>query len=76
MKLHIESAGSMKVLPVLLFALLLAPHARVFAQTPFYQGKTIVLARGSTPGGIGELRMRALIQVVKKHIPGQPDDSC
>jgi tripartite-type tricarboxylate transporter receptor subunit TctC len=72
MKLYIEWIRSVQVLAVCFLVSLLAPHARVFAQTPFYQGKTIVLARGSTPGGIGELRMRALIQVVKKHIPGQP----
>ncbi|MET0502536.1 MAG: hypothetical protein ABW172_13510, partial [Candidatus Binatia bacterium] len=72
MKLAIAWAGSVKALAVLLLASLLAPPATIFGQTPFYQGKTIILARGSTPGGIGELRMRALLQVLKKHIPGQP----
>jgi tripartite-type tricarboxylate transporter receptor subunit TctC len=72
MKLDIAWAGSVKALAVLLLASLLAPPATIFGQTPFYQGKTIILARGSTPGGIGELRMRALLPVVKKHIPGQP----
>ena len=42
------------------------------AQAPFYQGKTITLVRGSTPGGIGEMRVRALMPHLRKHIPGQP----
>ena len=44
----------------------------VFSQTPFYQGKTITLVRGSTPGGVGERRVRAVIPYLSKHIPGNP----
>ena len=40
-----------------------------FSQTPFYQGKTITLIRGSTPGGVGELRVRAVIPYLQKYIP-------
>ena len=43
-----------------------------FSQTPFYQGKTITLIRGSTPGGVGELRVRAVIPYLQKYIPGNP----
>jgi hypothetical protein len=43
-----------------------------FAQAPFYQGKTITLIRGSTPGGAGERRARAVIPYLTKHIPGNP----
>jgi tripartite-type tricarboxylate transporter receptor subunit TctC len=43
-----------------------------FAQAPFYQGKTITLIRGSTPGGTGERRARAVIPYLTKHIPGNP----
>jgi tripartite-type tricarboxylate transporter receptor subunit TctC len=43
-----------------------------FSQTPFYQGKTITIVRGSTPGGIGEMRTRAWTNHLKKHIPGNP----
>jgi tripartite-type tricarboxylate transporter receptor subunit TctC len=50
----------------------LAPAESAVAQAPFYQGKTITLVRGSTPSGIGEMRVRALIPYLKKHIPGQP----
>ena len=43
-----------------------------FSQSPFYQGKTITLIRGSTPGGVGERRARAVMPYLSKHIPGNP----
>jgi tripartite-type tricarboxylate transporter receptor subunit TctC len=43
-----------------------------FAQTPFYQGKTITLIVGAGPGGLGDLRAKALASVLVKHIPGNP----
>ena len=42
------------------------------AQAPFYQGKTITLIRGSTPGGVGERRARSVVPYLTKHIPGNP----
>jgi tripartite-type tricarboxylate transporter receptor subunit TctC len=56
---------------VFLFSLLL-PESNAWGQAPLYQGKTVTLVRGSTPGGIGEMRLRALVPYLKKHIPGQP----
>ena len=72
MELHIGWTCSVHVVALLILIFLVAPVRRAFRQTPFYQGKTITIARGSTPGGIGETRMRALIPYLKKHIPGQP----
>src|SRR5688500_13038010 len=72
MKLHIGWAGSLTVLALLVVISLPASSGRAFGQAPFYQGKTITLVRGSTPGGIGEMRVRTLIPYLKKHIPGQP----
>ena len=72
MKLHIEWTRSVQVVALLSLISLPAPVGRAFGQVPFYQGKTITLVRGSTPGGIGEMRVRALIPYLKKHIPGQP----
>jgi tripartite-type tricarboxylate transporter receptor subunit TctC len=72
MKLCIQWARSLKVVPLIVLISLLASGGRAFGQAPFYQGKTITLVRGSTPGGIGEMRVRALIPYLKKHIPGQP----
>ena len=46
--------------------------ADLFAQTPFYQGKTITIIQGRDPGGTGDMRTRALIPFVQKYIPGNP----
>src|SRR5687767_15329836 len=43
-----------------------------FSQAPFYQGKTIMIIRGSAPGGVGEMRTRAVANYLKKHVPGSP----
>jgi tripartite-type tricarboxylate transporter receptor subunit TctC len=52
--------------------LLLVSWAPGFAQAPFYEGKTITMIRGGAPGGIGEMRTRAVAAFLKKHIPGNP----
>jgi len=44
-----------------------------FAQSNFYQGKTINLIVGSTTGGGYDLWARLLAQHLGKHIPGNPD---
>ena len=49
----------------------LAPMA--LAQTPFYEGKNVLLVSGTDAGGAGDLRTRAVIPVLKKHIPGHPN---
>ena len=43
-----------------------------WAQTAYYQGKTLTILRGGTPGGYGDLQARALIPYLKKYIPGEP----
>jgi len=43
-----------------------------FAQSPYFQGKTIKIIRGGEPGGSGDLQARALIPFLKKNIPGDP----
>ena len=45
----------------------------VLAQVPFYQGKTITVISGQEPGGTGDLRLKAILPHLKKHIPGQPN---
>ena len=54
---------------ILLIAICCGP---VFSQTPFFQGKTVTLIVGAGPGGMGDLRARALASVLVKHIPGNP----
>jgi tripartite-type tricarboxylate transporter receptor subunit TctC len=44
----------------------------VFSQAPFYQGKTITIIQGRDPGGTGDMRVRALLPFLQKHIPGNP----
>ena len=51
--------------------MVLAPMAS--AQTPFYEGKNVLLLSGTDAGGAGDLRTRAVIPVLKKHIPGHPN---
>jgi tripartite-type tricarboxylate transporter receptor subunit TctC len=58
-------------------AILLSIYACVapglsWAQTPYYQGKTLTILRGGTPGGYGDLQARALIPYLKKYIAGEP----
>jgi tripartite-type tricarboxylate transporter receptor subunit TctC len=45
---------------------------RLFAQTPFYQGKTITIVQGRDPGGQADMRVRAMIPSLQKYIPGNP----
>jgi tripartite-type tricarboxylate transporter receptor subunit TctC len=72
MKLSSEWTRAAKLIVGFFLLSFLAPQETAFGQTPFYQGKTITLIRGSTPGGIGEMRLRALVPHLRKHIPGQP----
>jgi tripartite-type tricarboxylate transporter receptor subunit TctC len=44
----------------------------VYAQTPYYQGKTIKLLQGRPPGGSGDIRSRAVAPFLTKYIPGNP----
>lgn len=42
------------------------------AQTPYYEGKTVTILRGGSPGGYGTLQAQALMPYLKKYIPGNP----
>lgn len=43
------------------------------AQAPFYEGKNLLLVSGTDAGGAGDLRTRAILPVLKKHVPGHPN---
>ncbi|MBM4299053.1 MAG: hypothetical protein FJ143_15060 [Deltaproteobacteria bacterium] len=45
----------------------------VFAQANFYEGKTITLIATTAPGGSGDLRIKAMVPFLRKHIPGKPN---
>jgi tripartite-type tricarboxylate transporter receptor subunit TctC len=51
---------------------LLSLSGPAFSQAPFYQGKTITVINGNAPGGTADMRMRAMLPFLKKHIPGEP----
>src|SRR5262245_6716859 len=57
----------------LLLAQWIALAPMTLAQTPFYEGKNVLLLSGTDAGGAGDLRTRAVIPVLKKHIPGHPN---
>ena len=46
--------------------------ASSFADTPYYQGKTITVVQSTEPGGSGDLRTKAVTSALAKHIPGNP----
>lgn len=46
--------------------------ASALSQAPFYQGKTITVIAGTSPGGTGDLRIKAMLAFLRKHIPGDP----
>ena len=39
---------------------------------PFYKGKTLTVIQGRSPGGTGDLRTRAVVQYLRKYLPGDP----
>lgn len=41
-------------------------------QAPYYAGKTITVVEGNSPGGLADLRTKAIVQFLQKHIPGNP----
>ena len=43
-----------------------------FAQTSFFQGKTVTILESSGPGGVGSMRTKAVVPFLQKYIPGNP----
>jgi tripartite-type tricarboxylate transporter receptor subunit TctC len=62
----------MKQVVIGLFALVLWTSS-LYAQAPFYQGKTITLVAGTTAGSQYDAHARLIAQHWGKHIPGNPD---
>jgi tripartite-type tricarboxylate transporter receptor subunit TctC len=46
--------------------------SRAYAQSNFYQGKTITIIASTAPGGTGDLRVKSMVPTLRKHIPGNP----
>jgi tripartite-type tricarboxylate transporter receptor subunit TctC len=58
-------------LATLFFYLLTLPQD-LFPQSSFFQGKTITIIQGRDPGGTGDMRVKAMVPFLQKHIPGNP----
>ena len=57
---------------VLILTLLLIQSLNGYAQSSFYEGKTMVIVRGGGSGGTGDMRVRAVMPFLDKYIPGRP----
>jgi tripartite-type tricarboxylate transporter receptor subunit TctC len=58
--------------PAVLLTLIIGLPQDLFAQSHFYQGKTITVIVGTVPGGLYDLWGRLFGRVMGKHIPGNP----
>jgi tripartite-type tricarboxylate transporter receptor subunit TctC len=56
----------------ILITLTLYSLTTAFAQTPFYEGKTITIVQGREPGDAGDMRVKATLPFIQKYIPGNP----
>src|SRR6185295_17650855 len=52
---------------------ILLTHRVIFAQTPFYQGKTVTIVVATKAGDVYDLYPRLLAQFLPKYIPGNPN---
>ncbi len=64
--------GETWVIASMILACLLFASDLALSQTPFYEGKTIVLIQGRRPGGLGDMRVRATLSLLSDLIPGKP----
>ena len=58
---------------ILTFGLILISSTKLFAQTPYYQGKSIRVVVGFTTGGFYDRWARLLSRHMPKHLPGNPE---
>ena len=61
------------MLSTLVLLAVLTWSSALFAQTPFYQGKTISIIVGTKAGDVYDLYPRLLAEYMPKHIPGNPN---
>ena len=69
----IRLAMSRQQASLFFFVLLIGWNGHLSAQTSFYQGKTIRVVIGSSPGGGYDLWARHLARYMGKYIPGNPE---
>ena len=54
------------------YVLTILSAAPVSAQSNFYEGKTVTIVQGREPGDAGDMRVKAILPFVQKHLPGNP----
>jgi tripartite-type tricarboxylate transporter receptor subunit TctC len=74
---HSVEGGSMEWIRFFCCLALVSPLVAVsdgalYAQGPFYQGKTITVILSSDAGGTSDLRVKSLVPYLQKYIPGNP----
>jgi tripartite-type tricarboxylate transporter receptor subunit TctC len=65
----------MKTLSTVLVGFVLSGLTELRAATsdlPFYQGKTLTIVEGRSPGGTGSLRVQAVVKYLQNYLPGNP----
>jgi tripartite-type tricarboxylate transporter receptor subunit TctC len=69
-----DKSRSVVFLQISLAALLLGLFtvSLAFAQTSFFQGKTVTIIQSSAPGGVGDMRTKSIMPFLQKYIPGNP----
>jgi tripartite-type tricarboxylate transporter receptor subunit TctC len=79
---NLNSGGEMMRLKVRLLPIWLLANTLIYglcspdlllSQVPYYEGKTLKVIRGGSPGGTGDIQARTLVPFFRKHIPGQPN---
>jgi tripartite-type tricarboxylate transporter receptor subunit TctC len=53
--------------------LLISWTSELWAQSPFYQGKTVTMVAAASAGSLYDLYARLVAQFIGKHIPGNPN---
>jgi tripartite-type tricarboxylate transporter receptor subunit TctC len=61
------------MISILVFVLTLGWTNLLFAQAPFYQGKTITIVVGTKAGDVYDLYPRLISEFMPKYIPGNPN---
>jgi tripartite-type tricarboxylate transporter receptor subunit TctC len=51
---------------------ILIPNMIIFAATPYYEGKTVRIIVGFSPGGAFDVYARVIARHIGRHIPGNP----
>jgi tripartite-type tricarboxylate transporter receptor subunit TctC len=69
--MHTEKSKSKTAALLAAAALWLSPAAG-WSQSHFYEGKTVTIIAATSAGGTGDLRVKAMLPFLKKHIPGNP----